>query len=425
MTMAPERPNLHSAEPEALPGDERSDIHFGATNVKTCDIDSVIILSQVRDRRHPRYEELKRSILSIGLLNNPDWVEFSPEVFDEYVEFVNELWTKDHKVEDYADHRLPDGYYRVSAAGNTRTAILKEIAEDKRKELGYHAYITTDAKVTRDATVQDLMDMQIDENIHSGVISNQEAKALIESYRWGLKRGDWNTPEEYRKARKGKVSKKKMDEILAFSELIPEIVDDALCDRIPYAAAVKLGKALPLMIQGMRAQAHLPFGPLRQEEQETINSTVETKQSAIAIHIRNHPTLWKNAPAANKYIESAEQSWRARITEADTAYNPAKIDIGFDEADTPIFQMATPLEQAKKQQMQELNEFKRALAHIARQPHTESTELLLKYGRRVPDMAEKIAEDVHESNKLLENNLVHSNEDEPIALFDDADVQVA
>jgi|GEM_PF-1409249 len=382
---------------------ERPELNIGEQIVTApLDVDSLIDLSQIRDRQHPRFRELKDDIRNNGLDNAINVAQVTPRRLAEYIRFVNHTWGAHYRLRDFKDVQQPDGRFNLIVAGHNRTQAVREIAAEVRESTGVDYRVTIPSKLMNNPTVDQIIKKQYSENIHSGVVSEREAMVTVERYRWGLGK-DWHSPEQFiaMQSTDGRMQRNLRDTL--YFERLPAIIQKDVFDRhMPYLAGVALGKALPLIHDAKRIEASAPYGPLTKELHDEISATVEVVLRGLTAHITNHPTMRKNAITAQTYIKSEAATYKSIVTRATGSSSQ---DIGFDELDLPEITMASPLEQARKQRHAAELELARTLRKLALNPHQDSTEALLRYGDIIPDLQATIAGDVTKANELLYEGL--------------------
>ncbi|HET7629791.1 MAG TPA: hypothetical protein VFK03_00285, partial [Candidatus Saccharimonadales bacterium] len=238
----------------------------------------------------------KDSIAARGLINQIDVAKMNREQLETYIDFVNRTWQTEVAIDDYDLQQQPDGYYYVVVAGHSRTEAVSQLQAEN--EAGYEYAII--AKVHEVTTPEEIITLQLDENLHSQPAQEQQAVAIVETYRFGLESGSWKNKTEFMKRSKGKFSKKALNDAIGFARLPLEGRDFVFSGEISYSAGVALGRASETVLDHLALKLGFDFDV----NDETDNLPVLDKayRETIGIHvahIRNHKL---NGPAAKKYI---------------------------------------------------------------------------------------------------------------------------
>lgn len=269
---------------------------FGEYQTVELPVDSYVRLPQVRSKLNPELGNIKDSIRVRGLINQIDVAKMSRPQLETYINFVNETWQTVVSIDDYDMQQQPDGYYYVVVAGHTRTEAVSQLqAED---EAGYEYAMI--AKVHDVATPEEIITLQLDENLHSQPAQEQQAIAIVETYRFGLASGAWANKTEFMQRSKGKFSKKALNDAIGFARLPLEGRDFVFSGEINYSAGVALGRATETVLDHLALKLGLDFSS--DDETAKLPALDKAYRETIGIHvahIRNHKL---NGPAAKKYI---------------------------------------------------------------------------------------------------------------------------
>lgn len=197
----------------------------------------LIMLSQVRAELSPDHESLKSSIGGDKKMLQPiSVVRMDAERLSGYMDFVNELWGAEHRLEDFTP--APDGSYYLVVAGHCRTVAAVDIASER----GVDQMVPS--KVYSDMSDRDIIALQIDENIHSNPSPEREAMAIVESYRMGMREGLWSNKTEFITSTDNKFSRYALNQALDFVDLPAGIRDFVFAGTFPYSLAVELGRSM-------------------------------------------------------------------------------------------------------------------------------------------------------------------------------------
>lgn len=269
---------------------------FGEYQTVELPVDSYVRLPQVRSKLNPELGNIKDSIRVRGLINQIDVAKMSRPQLETYINFVNETWQTTVSIDDYDMQEQPDGYYYVVVAGHTRTEAVSQLqAED---EAGYEYAMI--AKVHDIATPEEIITLQLDENLHSQPAQEQQAIAIVETYRFGLANGSWTNKTEFMKRSKGKFSKRALNDAIGFARLPLEGRDFVFSGEISYSAGVALGRATETVLDHLALKLGLDFDS--DDETSQLPALDKAYRETIGIHVAHIRNRKLNGPAAKKYI---------------------------------------------------------------------------------------------------------------------------
>lgn len=278
MTMAPER--LVEVETDNLFQDESllaleglqtevHERHFCNIELKSHELNGLILFSQIRDKKNQRFAELEESIDNDDLDNPINIARMTVTELEAYIKFTNKTWKAATTLSDFETYVQPDGRYNVVVAGHSRTLSIKNIARKHTQMTGQPTNYTVLCKIEKDNSVEAIVGKQFLENIHAPVPPHREAEAVVEMYHQGL--GDkWNTPEEFRATCKNVVSVVVLNKALAYGELFQQARDMVVAGTMRYSVAVELGK----LAQVLRVHSALEHGL---DATETLPEELEKK----------------------------------------------------------------------------------------------------------------------------------------------------
>lgn len=319
--------------------------------------DQYIKLKQVRGERNGALQQLKDSIKRrvdagrSGLINQFDTVRVNDEELEQYVEFTNTVWKGNVTMDDLAHGRQPDGYYYLVNAGHTRHEAISDLEAE-----GEIPRYRIEAKVHPITSIDEFIEQQLDENIHTQPPRERRAIAIIESYYWGLKTGAWANQKEYLDQHSD-VSKTTLSEALAFSNLPNDIRNFVLSGKMSYNAGLELGKAAGELEEYLFNKAGVTPETATPEDLKLIGETLEVELIVEANHIANSRM---NSTAAEKRVRAwRERMRREQIVDADeraAAEHTALFDL---DLKTPTMILAEALA-AKRQ---EVAQFVRQYGH--------------------------------------------------------------
>lgn len=212
---------------------------FGEYKYVNISVDKLVALPQVRKTKNESIDELVDSILTKGLINPIDIVVMDEEHFISHINFINGLWKTN--IDPTTFPKVQNSYY-VIIAGHTRYQAIKKIAS-KNKNANFEIC----AKVHEKATSEEILEIQLDENIHTKPRLEERAIAIIEYYNLGIQTEKWKDKSEFLKKNSNKFSRKIMMDALAFSSLPIKIQEYIFNGNTFYSVGVELGKMADLI----------------------------------------------------------------------------------------------------------------------------------------------------------------------------------
>ncbi|MDB5160104.1 MAG: hypothetical protein JWO99_367 [Candidatus Saccharibacteria bacterium] len=336
-------------------------------------------MSQVRGEKNTVSEELKDSIERTDLLNSIDVAHLDEVTLAEYISFVNEVWGSDTSIEEFADKRRPDGTYFLVIAGHSRHQAITELEEEGRIPI-----YPLEAKVHNVTTPEQIIQIQLDENIHSQPPRERRAVAIVETYEWGVRQGKWKTQKEFL-AHNRNVGKSVLSEALSFSHIPPHIRNFILAGKAAYNTGIELGKT------GADIKEHILFRMKKKENKLTVKQREKVAQlldERLTIEmnfILNHKL---NSTAAEKRL----RAMRARLQrdmivdedEKQKRENTALFDLDLKTSDEILDE---ELAMARK----EITEYLRI---YSKTPSTSAAELIQLHREIIdPDLYEAVTHD--------------------------------
>lgn len=202
------------------------------------EVHRLCVLPQVRKIANTRIKELADDIRVNDTIHAISVARLDYEEFQKHIEFINQLWHKNIKIEDYTSY---DDLYYVVIAGHSRLAAIKLVEKEDGIEQEW------EVKIHHVKTSREILSLQLGENIHEAINQERRAIAIVETYRFGLMNGEWKTKEEFIKQHKNKFSSKVLNEALTFAELPRNIQEYIFSGLIFYKVGVELGKLQPLV----------------------------------------------------------------------------------------------------------------------------------------------------------------------------------
>lgn len=332
-------PANHPLSPVELPGGTH-EVVLGHYETLALRPDQYVTLAQIRGERNVVTDELKESILRRGLINLPDVTLLSPELLEEYINFTNSTWGSNATIEEFAHLQLPDGRYPLLKAGLSRHQAVMELVEEGRLPFG--TLLTT--KLSEAENVWDIVQWQIDENIHSQPPQERRAMALVESYGFGLRTGAWSNEAEFiaiQNAAGHDVKKGPLDQALKYSRLEPRIRNFILAGQVPYLAGVEMGATTDVLTEFTARRNGfdgIDDTSMTAEERRKILDTVTIEFDILCNRITGDRL---NSTAAKKLILGKRRVWdelakqmrpngRARKNVLDFTFSQDQLDIYYE-----------------------------------------------------------------------------------------------
>lgn len=270
--------------------------------------DGLVSLSQIRGERNIVTNELKEDILFQGLINPIDVSLVSYELLDEYIQFTNRTWGSEAKIEDYMHLQLPDGRFPLLKSGHSRHTAVTELIEEKKLSQDTRIW----AKISEAESVFDIVQWQRGENIHSQPPRERTAMGLVESYLYGVEKGEWHNEEEFiaiQESKGRKVKKGPLAQALKYSRLAPHIRNFILAGEVPYLAGVEMGASVDILteyVARMSGFNGVTDPRLTSEQKSKIQKTVVIELDIMCNRITNDNL---NSTASQKYIQGKRNLW--------------------------------------------------------------------------------------------------------------------
>ena len=306
-------------------------------------------LPQIREGANPELPALVESIRARDIINQIDVARLTPDELTTYMNFVESTWGSVPTMDELACRQQPDGMFYLVVAGHSRFAAIN-ILQEQDPGRAYEVV----AKVRDIHTPEEIIALQMDENIHTRPSIERRAIAVVELYRYGLEQGKWNTKADFIRAQKGKISAHVLDEAIGFAQLPPEARDFVFARKLPYSAAVALGKATDTMQQyvankmGVQEEVDLEAGG------SPFYEAYRWEIGIIIAHICNRNL---NGPAAIKYIQGQVALMQKHLEDANH---------GGYQATVMEFALMSPEDQTKLYLAQLRRQYNAALADMAR-----------------------------------------------------------
>jgi hypothetical protein len=317
-------------------------------------------MSQVRGEINPSNDDLKASILRTGLINPIDVAHLSEASLVEYISFVNQIWGAKSLIKDFTPQQQSEGSYYLIIAGHSRHQAIEELEQEGRS-----GTYRIEAKVHGVTSPDDIIQIQLDENIHTQPPRERRAVALVEAYKWGVVSGKWSTQKEFLSTR-GDIGRSALYEALAFENLPPVVRNFVLSGKMSYTAGIELGKSAQDLRDYICYKANIDAG------KETLEQTaLIDERHLIKLVIETNTIINKkmNSTAAQKRI----RSWRTNMQREMTDSRDGK-----NKKDTSLFEydLYTPqqiLDQDLHEDRKELAEF---IRRYSRFPGTFAMDMI-------------------------------------------------
>ena len=254
--------------------------------------------SQYRRGNNPIQQTLDRSVTRIDLINPLTTGLLEPEMTSAYIEFTNMVRHTDISLEDFRpfvnrDDRNDDdnGKYLLLVAGHSRLKSLYAAANKQGiKPENYHTWVN----VRHDAdSVDGILQLQIQENIHSNPSPQNTAQVLAESFLWMKETGEKISRKRF--AQSHCVSDSVMADAINYVNLpanIRELTDAGL---LPYKVAAEMGRAVPVIA---KYAGHLGIKGAETEQLQQIELGI------LAMAYRKHGQVLKAVKEIKAQVEA-------------------------------------------------------------------------------------------------------------------------
>lgn len=349
---------------------------FGEYEQVQLPVDQFVRLPQVRSDINPEIDNLEMSIDKQGLLNQVDVARMDEVALAEYVDFVNSIWDTDVCIEDYADQRQADGSYYLVIAGHSRMASIERLAAKDP----HRTYVVT-AKLHEATSVEKILAIQLDENIHSKPAQEPRAIAIVEMFFYGLLHNKWSSKSDFLRKQKQNFSKKVLDEALGFASLPKEIRDMVFGRVLSFVAGVSLGNASDKIYEYLAAGMNIDGDTASDDEKTQLK---EAYRIQMVILVGNITRSKMNGPASKKYIAGQLRIMEERLAKARGESS------GQQDA---LFSLVSAAEQARTILNPLRAEYRQLLREVASDPYS-SAERFLQLSEELTGIHDEEAMDV-------------------------------
>ena len=219
-------------------------------DIRTVTLDVINTAAQYRRKENPSQGALNQSIANRGLINPTSNVLLEPDNASEYVEFTNMSWGSEYDVDSYVPYYDENIYYAedfgkylLLIAGHSRNVGLH--ADAKRIGCDPSNYKTHVNVLHGANTVDQLLQIQLEENIHSTPDAQFHAKILAESYLYSVLKGEKVSKRRF--AKDHGISEKAVTDALNYASL-PKMYRDKTDEGIlPFRVAAEMGRGLNVL----------------------------------------------------------------------------------------------------------------------------------------------------------------------------------
>ena len=344
-----------------------------------------IKLGQIRPGQNGALEELKDSIDQLGKMLNPiDSARLDRDMLDQYIQFTNNVWGGNNSIEDFEDFNI-DGMYYLVCAGHSRHESVVKLEEEGR--LPEYKML---AKVHQVDSIQDILDLQDAENIHTRPPIERRSFVAVESYLWGVQQGQWSSVKEYAEARG--LSRQKtglVADAVLFVNLPVTFRDFVFKKKMSYTAGVELARSGDVLKENI---AHRVVGsPYDEVDDPELMAEIDAQIMRELVIKTNTITRSRlNSSASVKLLKSWQQELQSglRTKEEIEAEVAQSQNLGlFDIMATPREMLA----EMKRDSQAKISEFMR---QYGRTPSSSALELLsLNKAFIDPALAQEVHDD--------------------------------
>lgn len=316
----------------------RKEVVLGDYESMHLPVDKLIMLSQVRGGANPESHKLKQSIDSIGMINPIDVVRLSRDELIIYIDFVNSVWGSDLSIEDY-DKREIDGIFYLVVAGHSRTRAVIELA--KEKDIDY----ILNCKIHPVTSPEDIINLQLEENIHSKPPVERQAMAIVEAYIWGMQSGSWSSQKEFIDAQGGSIKSADLKKAIGFSRLPQQLRQFVLNRHIPYAAALEIGGITQILVN--HEMMRIGYDPELPDEdlEKKLKVALQLQLGHMITYIASRKL---NSTASVRYIQGRAKTMTEYMEgfDGDNTDGPIEEAEAMWSAEMLNFELVTPQQQA-------------------------------------------------------------------------------
>lgn len=381
--------------------------------------DEFIKLNQVRPGKNPVLEDLKNSIEKIGMLNGIDVARMDEALLEEYIEFTNMVWGSDRSMDDVRSLGV-DGLYYPLVAGHTRHQAIEELEAEGRIEQRPIL-----AKVHPVATIEDILDLQLGENLHSVPSMERRALAAVEHFTFGVMKGKWTDQDDYYAQHPDlEHDKSLLEDGLVISQLPPNLQEYVFKKKIAFATGIELAKTGRVLRRHIEFKAGAKFAVMDEDVNVKSERLYHRRLNILASKIANKRL---NAPAAKKVLMAERQRMNNEIY--GKLIEDAGVDSQIPEKETDVMEFTedatlfdilvepeTELEREIKEADKELNAL---LAQYGNAPSSFAFELLeLVIPVADEDKRAEILADYERSNRIGKSmigaSVLHSSDVKPV-----------
>lgn len=353
--------------------------------------DEFIKLSQVRPGKNPILEDLKNSIERVGMLNAIDVAKMDTALLEEYIEFTNMVWGSERSVDDLRPLGV-DGYYYPLVAGHSRHQAIEELEAEGRIE---QRPIQT--KVHPVASIEDILDLQLGENLHSVPSMERRALAAVEHFTFGVMKGKWTDQDDYYAQHPDlQHDKSLLEDGLVISQLPPNLQEYVFKKKVAFATGIELAKTGRIMRRHIEHLAGAKFSAMDEDTTVKSEQLYHQRLNILASKIANKRL---NASAAKKVLMAERQRMNNEIygkapddTKADSPVPNKEVDVVEFAEDATLFDILFEPESELDRAIKEADkEFNALLAQYANAPSSFALELI---ELAIPSVAEQRRQEI-------------------------------
>lgn len=382
------QPTMRAAEVIPFRGDADTDpsyerVHGRYEKVELYS-DEFVKMAQVRKERNAVRADLKESIRR-HLINPLDVACLDSQTLGDYIDFVNTVWGTQTSIEEFDTHMQPDGTYFLIVAGHSRHVAICELEAD-----GTIPRYRIEAKVHQVTSPEEIIQIQLDENLHTQPSKERQAMAVVETYEWGRSTGRWSNQREFLE-QNNYVGKTMLSDALRFSTLPRDIRDHVTSGVIGYAAGLELGRAEDEIRRHCVMKAGIAADEvLSDDARELIDSAVQLVLRRHAAHILNKKL---GANAATRYMQQERNRLKRELIQDIEAREKAQEDALFElELLSPEQLLRERVDTARKDLQQYLRE-------VSQNPSESARRLIHMNSDVLPtDTMNRLLEELRESS---------------------------
>lgn len=237
--------------------------------------------AQARPVKNSRQNELTSS-LKTGQESPISFTIIDKELLNEYIQFTNRIWGASVDISSFTplpDH--PDNFILL-VAGHSRLQGFLDIAMELDEDPNNFTIV---GRLREGAiTVEDILDIQRKENIHTEVPPDREARIIAEDYIFQKEKNPKLTKKAFIESRGIPINR--LNDYLGYVDLPPRIRKMTDDGALAFGVAVELGRAVAVL----REEALR----IKLDSQDTVSNKDLEIEEFITLELQRHIAMFLN-----------------------------------------------------------------------------------------------------------------------------------